>query len=68
MKVEPIDLATELRRIAREMNEAGMSPGRQYVLSKYDSDLLRDAANELHAYEVLKRSHQPRRPQGDNDD
>ena len=49
MKVEPIKLEDELRRIADEMDWAGSHPTRQYACSKYDSDLLRDAAQEIEA-------------------
>ena len=47
MQVERIDLAAELRRIAGEMLRANR--GWPYSESKYDADLLRDAARELDA-------------------
>jgi len=51
MKVERINLSDELRRIAGEMDRAGSSRTAQYTCSKYDSDLLRDAAAKLAAAE-----------------
>src|SRR5690349_2325119 len=46
--VKRIDLSEELVRIAGEMDDAGRR-GREYTVSKYDSDLLRDAASAMAA-------------------
>lgn len=53
MKVEPIDLAAELRRIAGELDAAGRQREPSYCASRYDTDLMRDAAAKLD--EALRR-------------
>ena len=46
MNVERIELADELRRIARELDRAGAMRDHYYP-SKHDTDLLRQSAAEL---------------------